>query len=440
MVFIALPYPIVRQQTFCTFTAPTKHWSVIGRLWFPSQPLYWGQFVNLTPSAYILSSFRKYAHHTAHLNMGKKTVRGEYNDFLDGEKLRDNADIRISLQGASQGRDISPPATRQEKKGWGKRGRGGPKIPQLTHFLCLPLVDEASRPQLETGLAQLKQELEKSGLVPLKAVRPVGTLHLTLGVMSLDANALEKAKQHLQGLNLQNTLRDISARIVAEKAAEQGAVAENLNAAALPDMEALSVELKGLLPMQKPSQTSILYVEPRDGEDRLYAFGSELRDQFTKRGFLVEDKRALRLHATVINTIYAKPKGRGGKQRGMTGREKGLEQKGRADTVPEPIDVQDDGASTAGSTQDADEIPTAVVEASPPEGSTLDGSTGHGPNATGWRIFDARDLIERYKEVVWAKDVRIDRVQICRMGAKKVLDADGEVLGEEYEVVAEKVL
>ncbi|KAF2689744.1 hypothetical protein K458DRAFT_290948 [Lentithecium fluviatile CBS 122367] len=372
--------------------------------------------------------------------MGKKNAKGGYNDFLDGEKLRDNAEVRTTLQGASyQGREVSPPATRQEKKGRGMRGKGGPPKPQLTHFLCLPLVNEASKPQLEAELETLRQDVEKKGLVPLKAVRPVGTLHLTLGVMSLDANQLEEAQQYLQELDLQALLRDISARMVAEKAAADGAVAENLNVAGLPDTQALLVELKGLSPMHKPSQTSILYAEPKDAEGRLHAFGSELRERFTRGGFLVEDKRALRLHATIINTIYAKPKGPK-RHRGMSGKEKGLEKKGSAGNVPEATEQRDDGASTAGSTQDPEETTISTTDTTPAEPSAIDRPEGHGPDAKGWRNFDASDLIERYKEVVWARDVRIGRVQICRMGAKKTLGMDGEVVGEGYEVVAEKAI
>jgi hypothetical protein len=41
-----------------------------------------------------------YAHHATHFTMGKKTSKGEYNDFLDGEKLRDNGQVRTSLLGA----------------------------------------------------------------------------------------------------------------------------------------------------------------------------------------------------------------------------------------------------------------------------------------------------------------------------------------------------
>lgn len=54
--------------------------------------------------------------------------------------------------------------------------------------------------------------------------------------------------------------------------------------------------------------------------------------------------------------------------------------------------------------------------------------------------FDATELVERYKDFVWAENVRIDRVQICKMGAKKIFNESGEVVDEEYEVVGEKII
>jgi activating signal cointegrator complex subunit 1 len=387
--------------------------------------------------------------------MGKRKTNGEYNDFIDGEKLRDNVDIRTSLQGGpSITRHISPPRIRQDTKGRGngKGGKGGSKKPgPLTHFLCLPLVNEASRPQLETGLAKLKQDLANTGVVSLKAVRPVGTLHLTLGVMRHDKAKLGHATQYLEDLDLERILRDTTAQIVAEKAAEDGAISENLNAAALPDSQALSVDLGALVPMQKPEQTSILYAEPRDASLRLLPFAEALKRKFTMEGCLVEEKRSLRLHATVINTVYAKPKiGRGRKVDHLSGEVKGysLPGKARGQHDGNVDDDDEDGASTAGSTHETEEpSPTSA----PPDPSTaetevavsakqLDGADGHGPNAKSLMRFDAREMIEKYKDVVWAKDVRIDRVQICKMGAKKILNEEGEIVAEEYEVVAEKII
>ncbi len=40
--------------------------------------------------------------------------------------------------------------------------------------------------------------------------------------------------------------------------------------------------------------------------------------------------------------------------------------------------------------------------------------------------IDASALIGRYKDYEWAKDVRIERVAICEMGAKKI--TEGEVV------------
>jgi len=41
------------------------------------------------------------------------------------------------------------------------------------------------------------------------------------------------------------------------------------------------------------------------------------------------------------------------------------------------------------------------------------------------------------EEYIWAEGVEIDRVRICKLGAKKVED---ETLGQEYEVVCEKMM
>lgn len=389
--------------------------------------------------------------------MGKKKDKAEYNDFLDGEKLRDNADVRTTLQGSNAlTGDVSPPPPRRDKKGRGKKGKGGPKKPPLTHFLCLPLVSDKSAEQLEASLEKLRDELRRTELVPLEAVRPVGTLHLTLGVMSLDAERLGAANQCLQGFDIRSLLRDIGAQKLAEKAAEAGTISENLGAAAFPDTEALAIDLKSLVPMQAPHKTSILYAEPRDASQRLYPFGVALRDYFREKGFLVEDKRALKLHATIVNTIYAKSAGRSGRGRGKAGKhkEKHVEESAESVVVKQDDKNDDDAASTTNSLPDADpdadperdENTTAPLEPSTGETEAkaaeehIIRSQGHGPNAKSWMRFDARELVERCKDFVLAEGVVIDRVQICKMGAKKILREDGEVVGEEYEVVAEKVI
>jgi activating signal cointegrator complex subunit 1 len=364
--------------------------------------------------------------------MGKKKIsKSEYNDFLDGEKLTDNTEVRTTLQGFSA-QEIPPlPSTRQSsyRPGGHKKKGGEAKKPPLTHFLCLPLVTETSLPHLQASLSTFKDDLAEDGSVPTKAVRPVSTLHLTLGVMSLNPESLQEAITCLRALDLHVLLRDITHRRVAEKAAEDGTIAENLNAAAMPDTDALTVNLEALVPMQEPKKTSILYAEPRDASQRLGMFASVLREQFVGEGWLVEDERALRLHATVLNTIYAKEKG-GGRGRPRKG---GVKEHGR-----EALSSQRDG-------QEDDNTSTASNPTAPPNPSTAEPAArneGHGSDGKSWMRFDARNLVEKYKDFVWAEDVRIDRVLICKMGAKKIWsggkEGEGEVLDEAYEVVCSK--
>jgi activating signal cointegrator complex subunit 1 len=332
--------------------------------------------------------------------MGKKKVnKGEYNDFLDGEKLRDNADIRTSLNGTSADSKVSPPSTRRDGRGKGQSK--GPTRPALTHFLCLPLVNTGSKPQLERNLEGFRKELEKGGLVPLKAVRPVGTLHLTLGVMALDAEQLNEAGKCLQELDLRSLLRD-----AIPKASEGFERTVSLLDDQEQDIRPLSIDLKGLVPMQAQQNTSILYAEPRDATARLYAFASALREHFASKGFVVEDTRQLKLHATIINTIYAKVRGR------------------RPGHASKPQPTARDGGTAAGEESDND---TKLQE--------QDRSQGHGPNAKSLLKFDATELMAQYEDFVWADGVSIEKVQICKMGAKKVVDESGEVVGEEYEEV-----
>jgi activating signal cointegrator complex subunit 1 len=347
--------------------------------------------------------------------MGKKRIpKSSYNDFLDGEKLTDNKEVRTSLQGYAAG-DVLPPRQSSYRPG-GSKTKGAAKKPQLTHFLCLPLVRESSRPYLRTSLSTFKSDLSTHTAVPPKAVRPVGTLHLTLGVMSLDAKKLDSVTSFLADLNLHSLLRDTTHRLFAEKAAEQGTVCENLNADALPHIEDLSVDLRGLVAMQSPSKTSVLYAEPRDTSERLLPFAQALKDQFVKAGFLVQDERELKLHATVLNTIYAKPK-RGGKVRsGKQGRED-------VESISQQQEDgrEDDEKDWVGNTPTLPTPSTATVE-----------------DGKGWQRFDARVLIDKYQDFVWAEDVRIDRLCICEMGAKKILGSEGEVVDEAYEVVGSK--
>ncbi|KAF2658442.1 hypothetical protein K491DRAFT_690180 [Lophiostoma macrostomum CBS 122681] len=407
-----------------------------------------------TPSHFVFGSREL---HAAPITMGKKKAKGDYNDFLDGEKLRDNAAVRTSLNPTSTTpslqKPISPPPNRDNAQldaqhrdlaastsgtapgsgprktpakpkssaGKGKGNAGVPKKPPLTHFLCLPLVNASSRPTLDAGLAKLKAELRRSGIVPEKAVRPVGTLHLTLGVMSLDDAALERVGLYLRSLDVGSVMQGL----------------QDGGGGAGSSYRALEVDLKGLVPMQQPHKTSILYAEPVDaggtgtktetGESsRLYAFAKMLKQRFEQEGFVVEEERKLRLHATVVNTVYAKPKAGARRGRGR-GRGRGKQ-------------TQDVESSTAPPEPEMVETRNPAPDSNTVDSQVGDRSEGHGPNAKSWMRFDATSLIRNYGDFTWADGVRIDRVQVCKMGAEKILDKRGDVVDEKYEVVFERLI
>ncbi|MCJ1480493.1 hypothetical protein MMC06_000648 [Schaereria dolodes] len=271
-----------------------------------------------------------------------------------------------------------------------------PPKPPLTHFLCLPLVTPSSRPQLQNSLHQFTTDVtipsnETSTPIPANVVRPLGTLHLTLGVMTLvTQERVDAALAFLHSLKIHELLLSAGSATTAveeppfrSRSAVEPAKIETVQVAVPATSTPLSVDsarlgilpltinLSGLSPMHRPSSTSILYTTPQDPTSRLYPFCLALQTAFTSAELLFPESRLLLLHATIINTIYAKDR----KSRYKGG--------------------------------------------------------GHGKDRKGTRFIDATELLRKYAGFVWAEDVKLERVSICEMGAKKII-SKGLVVGEEY--------
>ncbi|KAJ9665550.1 hypothetical protein H2201_004241 [Coniosporium apollinis] len=451
------------------------------------------------------------------------------------------------------------------------------KKPPLTHFLCIPLVNDSSRAQLEASLQRFKDDIQgqRTGTsastssaheipagsevgrasrqnaettestpttaaaastpypsIAPKAIRPLGTIHLTIGVMSLQSpEKIQEAVSLLRSLDLSSMFHPAGSNSVTSgdvtlglststippsptpgseaatssetnqpehakalagsttrthqsglhevPSAEGAAGIENCGADAVPatgssdihtparpelshtllsaaasDAGPLKVSLRSLEPMQKAQKTSILYAAPDDPDGRLLRLGTELRRAFTDAELMVKDDRPLKLHATVVNTIYAKADGRRGRRRPGKGAP-AAEGVG----IPEAGSQHADVATTAADPQIASES-TETPSTPPSEPShdpdkeenhtasshdkgtnaPLDTSSGHGPDARAPLRFDATALVERYKDFVWAERITIAKVAICKMGAKKTLNERGEVINEEYEEIASVAL
>ncbi|GAM84610.1 hypothetical protein ANO11243_026060 [Dothideomycetidae sp. 11243] len=156
------------------------------------------------------------------------------------------------------------------------------------------------------------------------------------------------------------------------------------NPTTTPPPPPLRISLTSLHPMHAPSKTSILYAAPTDPSDRLYPFCNALRTHFTSKHFLVPDERPLRLHATIVNTIYVKGRDREAFCGDAETREQQHHRRGRR----------------------------------------------QGPLK-----FDTTALVRRYAGFEWVRDVLVDRVAICEMGAKEVRDQNGEVVDSVYNEV-----
>ncbi|KAL9051076.1 MAG: hypothetical protein Q9162_006249 [Coniocarpon cinnabarinum] len=75
------------------------------------------------------------------------------------------------------------------------------------------------------------------------------------------------------------------------------------------------VSISSLKSMKDPAKTSVLYAEPMDDSGRLLPFCERLRQRFTEEGYLQVENRPLKLHATVLNTLYASREGRGSRNK-----------------------------------------------------------------------------------------------------------------------------
>ncbi|KAL4919969.1 hypothetical protein BDW62DRAFT_29211 [Aspergillus aurantiobrunneus] len=201
--------------------------------------------------------------------------------------------------------------------------------PPLTHFLCLPLVNAVSLPQLESSLSSFKAsippasptnpdqgEQRQSPLIPDDAIRPVGTLHITLGVMSLpNPERFDEALRFFHSLDLAALLHEPEkaaaqkrlyaagrkrkssptelthddekeiaqdTSVSAGEALETGATNEREPATPKP----FTISLESMHALPRARSATVLHAAPVDPTSRLYSFCEALRDKFLEAGFL----------------------------------------------------------------------------------------------------------------------------------------------------------
>ncbi|KAL4887081.1 hypothetical protein BJY04DRAFT_213042 [Aspergillus karnatakaensis] len=183
------------------------------------------------------------------------------------------------------------------------------KRPPLTHFLCLPLVNAVSLPQFESSLAAFKASIppafpakpdqskqSQQLLIPNDAIRPVGTLHLTLGVMSLPTTErLDEALQFFRSLDLVDLLHEAEER-ASQRASQKNkgeggfsTVGEPPNSASQDSPRPFTISLESLHALPRARAATVLHASPVDPTSRLYPFCELLRSKFLEAGYIQPD-------------------------------------------------------------------------------------------------------------------------------------------------------
>ncbi|KAL4792120.1 AKAP7 2'5' RNA ligase-like domain-containing protein [Aspergillus venezuelensis] len=403
----------------------------------------------------------------------------------------------------------------------GQRWSNRPPKPSLTHFLCIPLVNAVSLPQLESSLAAFKKTIaqfppeSKEGdvqaqdenerpepSIPDDAIRPVGTLHLTLGVMSLPTQErLDEALHFFRSLDLIALMReaesDVSKRIAGKaKLGELHSNPENgsgispedfaapVSGGELPQADSttlnpFTISLEGLKPLPpKGNLARVLYALPVDSTLRLHAFCRALQNKFLEAGFLVGEQsdrvpKTQKSEATISKIEQQQP-------------------------IPDqltPVEEKTSGAPTAEAAAPPEKMPSEIAKPKPKHQSkhrplllhatvvntiymkkkkggnrhgiwakdilqhlnhyytdserntprVTDGIAARGDSETGsGKSSEDRDKHDSYP-FLWARDFPLETVSICEMGAKKLDPSADESglnarLGQKYMPVEERSL
>lgn len=154
----------------------------------------------------------------------------------------------------------------------------------FTHFLSFPLND----PRFQEGFLSFKdgvlQQCSQDHGVEGSIFQNPAKLHLTIGTLALlNDTEVKKACEHLQ--ECQNFIRDIT------------------------EGNPLPLEVTGIEYMNDdPAMVDVLYakVNVKDSSDKLQVIADRLVEHFVSAGLMVREWDRVKLHATVMNTLFRK--------------------------------------------------------------------------------------------------------------------------------------
>ena len=248
---------------------------------------------------------------------------------------------------------------------------------RLTHYICLPVLTELSRPQFRDSFSHLLNH-PSAAAFPTGAVRPLGTLHLSVGTLRLGSPRREAAAiKLLDNLQVHDILKDCSVGLTdleSEELRFQAARSAPDIAFSPAKATPLSVILSGL--WCRPGHEADAYrlsIKASDPTRRLGSFIDKIRYAFIEAGMLVDYPRNC-----------------------------------SRDFPPDEQPICVICIQSLGPVVHSKRHPTKVKTTHPK--------------------IDAKSLLEQYKDEVWVEGARLGRLSICKMGlAKEIKRAGGNV-------------
>lgn len=307
--------------------------------------------------------------------------------------------------------------------------------------------DEATpnvqRPTMETFAESLK-------ILPPVVTRAAGTWHLTLGVMNLvEESRMQKALEILHDLDLQGCLRNAEngppaghklARRWRDDETEEAAASANagtgeeagsdlaesevLDKQGEQPLQPITIALTGLGGFPSLKKARVLWAHPREqvnsvdsaerptlgASERLYNFALHLIQPFRDAG-LITETRALALHATVSNMRFAKNRGRTSSYNSdkVDARKIGRVWNNFDGNASAATDIEFEIEDDKDNNEDKKETDSGDKQQESDDEDVDESEEGKIRNAE--------------KEFVWLKDVEVNRVAICKLGASKHEDS-----------------
>ena len=229
-------------------------------------------------------------------------------------------------------------------------------------------------------------------LVPDEAVKPVGSLHLTIGVLHLrDEEAFKRARRAIDDLNLESYLA---------RGGEGGTARSSIgsNALVIPHFRISSLPLIRKGQESQSPKTYVVHLDPLDPDGRLQGFCNAILEHFREGGLIQQPDPArphprdnLTLHATLINVRQRRPSMDPRRQSRGAGYQS----------------LNSDLAEGTPGDFDRDNV----------------------------KPIDASSILDAFGSWKWAENVELDRVALCRLGCKYEWDEHGEFVDGHYEEV-----